>query len=55
MNEIPNSKRYNLEERTFQFAKKVALFCKKLPRKIRNIEYAKQVIRSSGSVGAKLH
>jgi len=52
MNEIPNSKRYNLEERTFQFAKKVALFCRKLPRTIRNIEYAKQVIRSSGSVGA---
>lgn len=46
------SKIYNLEERTFQFAKSVALYCKKLPRNISNIEYISQVIRSSGSVGA---
>jgi four helix bundle protein len=52
MTEIPNSKQYDLEERTYQFAKKVALFCKKLPRTISNIEYVKQVIRASGSVGA---
>lgn len=43
---------YDLEERTFQFAKKVALYCKKLPRSISNIEYIKQVVRASGSVGA---
>ena len=43
---------YDLEERTRQFAKRVALFCKKLPRTISNIEYMKQVIRSSGSEGA---
>lgn len=47
-----NSKQYDLEERTFQFAKNVALYCKQLPREIINIEYIKQVIRSSGSVGA---
>jgi len=52
MTEIQNSKQYNLEERTFQFAKKVVLFCKKLPRSISNIEYVKQIIRASGSVGA---
>jgi len=52
MTEIQNSKRFDLEERTYQFAKKVALFCKKLPKTIGNIEYVKQVIRSSGSVGA---
>ncbi|MFH0820002.1 MAG: four helix bundle protein [bacterium] len=52
MTEISNSKPYNLEERTFQFAKKVALFCKKLPRTVSNLEYVKQVIRSSGSTGA---
>ena len=46
------SKTYDLEERTYQFAKRVALFCKKLPRTISNIEYIKQVIRASGSVGA---
>ncbi|MCP5061670.1 MAG: four helix bundle protein [Ignavibacteriae bacterium] len=47
-----NSKLYDLEERTFQFAKNVALFVKKLVKTISNIEYSKQVIRSSGSVGA---
>jgi four helix bundle protein len=43
---------YDLEERTFQFAKNVALFCKKLPRSVENIEYIKQLIKASGSVGA---
>ncbi len=43
---------YDLEERTFQFAKKVVLFCKTLPRTSSNIELIKQVIRSSGSIGA---
>lgn len=52
MFERSSSKPYDLEERTFQFAKDVNLFCRKLPRNIGNIEYAKQVIRSSGSVGA---
>ena len=46
------NKIYDLEERTYQFAKRVVIFCKKLPRTIANIEYIKQVIRSSGSVGA---
>lgn len=52
MTKIPMTKTYDLEERTFQFAKKVALFCKKLPKTTRNIEYIKQAIRASGSVGA---
>jgi four helix bundle protein len=43
---------YDLEERTFQFAKDVAVFIKKIPKTTGNIEYSKQVIRSSGSVGA---
>ena len=51
MNEIPN-KMYDLEERTYQFAKRVALYCKKLPRTVSNIEYSKQGIRASGSIGA---
>jgi len=45
-------RRYDLEERTFDFAKQVAFYCKKLPKNIINIEYIKQVVRSSGSVGA---
>jgi len=43
---------YNLEERTYKFAQQVTLFSKKLPRSISNVEYIKQVIKSSGSVGA---
>ena len=45
-------KPYDLEERTFLFAKNVAIFCKKLPKMSSNTEYIKQVVRSSGSVGA---
>ena len=41
-----------LSERTFKFAKETALFCRRLPQLPDNIEYSKQVIRSSSSVGA---
>lgn len=47
-----NSKKYDLEERTFKFAKEVIQFVKTLPRNLSNNEIAKQVIRSSGSIGA---
>ncbi len=43
---------YNLEERTFLFAKNCRLYTKTLPQTISNIEDGKQLIRSSGSVGA---
>lgn len=43
---------YDLEERTFQFAKNVRNFVKTLPKTIANIEDTRQLIRSSGSVGA---
>ena len=43
---------YDLEERTFQFAKRVRMYIRKLPKTTSNIEDAKQVARSSGSVGA---
>jgi len=42
----------DLEERTFLFAKRCRDFVKKLPKTISNIEYGKQLIRSSGSVAA---
>ena len=47
-----NTRQYDLEERTFNFAKKVRVFLKKIPKTIANIEDGKQLIRSSGSVGA---
>jgi four helix bundle protein len=43
---------YDLEERTFQFAKDVRILIKKPPKTIANIEDAKQLVKSSGSVGA---
>lgn len=51
MDQIQN-KKYDLENRTYEFALAVALFCKKLPRTVSNIEYVKQVVRSSGSPAA---
>jgi len=45
-------KPYDLEERTFQFAKEVRLFIKTLDKTIANIEDGKQVVRSSGSIGS---
>ena len=46
------NKQYDLEERTFQFAKRCKEFVKKLPKTTANIEYGKQLIRSSGSQAA---
>ena len=52
MSEIKNTKHYDLEGWTLEFAKKVRAFVKKLSKITANIEDGKQVIRSSGSVGA---
>lgn len=55
MTEIKNSRQrqYDLEERTLKFAKEVIRFVKSIPRTIANIEILKQLVRASGSVGAK--
>ena len=52
MTETQGRKHYDLEERTFAFARDVAQFLHSSPRTPANIEYTKQLIRSSGSVGA---
>ncbi|MDO9549122.1 MAG: four helix bundle protein [Candidatus Marinimicrobia bacterium] len=52
MNDKYQTPKYDLEERTFQFARDVRLFLKNLPRSMSNIEDGKQLIRSSGSIGA---
>lgn len=51
MTEITNSKKYDLEERTFNFARRCRDYVEKLPKTISNIEYGSQLIRSSGSQG----
>lgn len=52
MDAVEGIKRYDLDERTYQFASEVVKFIKTLPRTISNIEMAKQLVRSAGSVGA---
>src|SRR6266540_1174342 len=53
--ENPNTQRtklYDLEDRTKTFAENVRNFVKLLPKTISTIEDGKQLVRSSGSVGA---
>ncbi len=52
MTKSQNSKQYDLEDRTFQFAKRARVFVKKVPKTLTNIEDAKQLTKSSGSTGA---
>ncbi len=49
---LMKEKTFDLEERTFQFAKDVRSFGKSVPLTHINIEDSKQIIRSSGSIGA---
>src|ERR1044071_7095302 len=46
------TRRYDLEDRTFLFAQTVRTLVKRIPKTIGNIEDLKQVVRSSGSIGA---
>lgn len=43
---------FDLGERTYLFAKEVRAFLRQLPRTVANLEDGKQLIKSSGSVGA---
>lgn len=43
---------FDLEERSFQFAKRCRDFVKTLPKTMANLEYAKQLLRSSSSPAA---
>lgn len=52
MTEGENSKRYDLEDRTFAFARDVRGFVKTLKWTVANTEDGRQLIRASGSVGA---
>ncbi len=52
MTEVKKSKQFDLEDRTLKFAKEVIKFVNILPKTMANVEIVKQVVRSSGSVGA---
>lgn len=45
-------KKFDLEDRTFDFANNCKEFLKGINKSIHNIEYYKQLVRSSGSVAA---
>src|SRR3990167_5123346 len=47
-----NTKKYDLEERTYKFAKNVRDFIKDIPKISTNNIYISQLIRSSSSIGA---
>ncbi|GJQ59128.1 MAG: four helix bundle protein [Candidatus Scalindua sp. AMX11] len=49
---IQSSKHYDLEDRTFKFAKDVIALVNNTPKSLTNIEISKQLVRSAGSVGA---
>lgn len=52
MTENQNSKRYDLEERTLNYARRTIEFVNELPKTLTNNEVIKQLVRSAGSVGA---
>lgn len=49
---MTQSSKFNLEERTFQFAKNVRNFIRGLKKEFMNYNDCQQLLRSSGSVGA---
>lgn len=49
---MEDKKIYDLEERTYMFAKNCRLLIQSLPKNLSNMEDGKQLIRSSGSIAA---
>jgi four helix bundle protein len=52
MTQNRNTKLYDLEERTLRFAQRVRRFAQGLPKSALKIDDIRQLVRSSGSVGA---
>jgi len=48
----PTKRKYDLEDRTLAFAKRVIQLCNGVPRSVVNRELVGQLVRASGSVGA---
>lgn len=49
-----NKKKFDIQERSLNFAVRVAYFVDGLPKKQSAFEYGKQLLRSSASIGANL-
>jgi four helix bundle protein len=52
MPKAQNAKRYDLEDRTLEFGKRIIRLCKALPKNSVNFKLIDQVIRSGTSMGA---
>lgn len=50
--QIAQTRRFDLEDRTYEFSKAVRAFVKNIPRTLSNNVDAIQLVKSSGSVGA---
>jgi four helix bundle protein len=48
------NKKFDIYDRTLKFAADVARFVHRIPKSIVAVEYIRQLIRSSGSIGANL-
>ena len=51
-NKNENSKKYDLEERTLEYSKRIIRLCKALPKDTINFKLTGQLIRSGTSMGA---
>jgi four helix bundle protein len=51
-NQIQNKKKFDLEERTTEFAKRIIQLCKTLSKNVINNPLIGQIVRSAGSIGA---
>jgi four helix bundle protein len=49
---MANERKFDIYERALEFAAKVAKFIERLPHTIVVIEYSKQLVKASGSIGA---
>jgi four helix bundle protein len=51
---MKNGQRFDIQERTFEFAVQVAKLVNRLPRTVAGVEIGRQVVRSATSVGANV-
>lgn len=52
MGEETISKKYDLEDRTLRFARRIIAFTERMAKSMADEEIAKQLVRSAGSIGA---
>ena len=50
----PEGRRYDIQERALKFASNIAIMAGKMPKILALIEYCKQLVRSSSSIGANI-